>query len=92
MSTVSAQALLADIQPTVLIMVTPLMLSDAAQRAPGVHCVSAEDRRWLNCDIKSMSLPDNVLMAQFAAENGAVEPIQFRDDLLTEGRRRISGW
>jgi D-alanine transaminase len=92
MSAVFAQALLADIQPTVFVMVTPLMLSDATQREQGARCVSAEDRRWLNCDIKSVSLPGSVLMAQFEAENGAVEPIQFRDDLLTEGRRRISGW
>jgi D-alanine transaminase len=75
----------AGIQPTVFVMVTPLALPDAAQRARGVRCVSAEDRRWLNCDIKSVSLLGNVLMAQFAAENDAFETIQFRDGLLTEG-------
>lgn len=73
------------IQPTVFVMVTPLNLPDATQRAQGVHCVSAEDRRWLNCDIKSVSLLGNVLMAQYAAENDAFETIQFRDGLLTEG-------
>ncbi|SIT37072.1 D-alanine aminotransferase [Paraburkholderia ribeironis] len=72
----------AGIQPTVFVMVTPLHLPDAAQ---GVHCVSAEDRRWLNCDIKSVSLLGNVLMAQYAAENDAFETIQFRDGVLTEG-------
>ena len=66
-------------------MVTPLNLPDAATRAQGVRCVSAEDRRWLNCDIKSVSLLGNVLMAQYAAENDAFETIQFRDGLLTEG-------
>ncbi|MFM0224621.1 D-amino acid aminotransferase [Paraburkholderia dipogonis] len=80
-----AHAFPAGIQPTVFVMVTPLNLPDAAQRAQGVRCVSAEDRRWLNCDIKSVSLLGNVLMAQYAAENGAFETIQFRDGMLTEG-------
>ncbi|EIF28754.1 branched-chain amino acid aminotransferase/4-amino-4-deoxychorismate lyase [Burkholderia sp. Ch1-1] len=75
----------AGIQPTVFVMVTPLNLPDAAQRAQGVRCVTAEDRRWLNCDIKSVSLLGNVLMAQYAAENDAFETIQFRDGMLTEG-------
>lgn len=75
----------AGIQPTVFVMVTPLSLPGAAQRAQGVRCVTAEDRRWLNCDIKSVSLLGNVLMAQYAAENDAFETIQFRDGMLTEG-------
>jgi len=75
----------AGIQPTVFVMVTPLNLPDAAQRAQGVRCVTAEDRRWLNCDIKSVSLLGNVLMAQYAAENDAFETIQLRDGMLTEG-------
>lgn len=75
----------AGIRPTVFVMVTPLNLPDAAQRAQGVRCVSAEDRRWLNCDIKSVSLLGNVLMAQYAAENDAFETIQLRDGMLTEG-------
>jgi D-alanine transaminase len=75
----------AGVKPTVFVMVTALNLPDAAQRAQGVRCVSAEDRRWLNCDIKSVSLLGNVLMAQYAAENDAFETIQFRDGLLTEG-------
>lgn len=80
-----AHAFPAGIQPTVFVMVTPLSLPDAAQRAQGVRCVTAEDRRWLNCDIKSVSLLGNVLMAQYAAENDAFETIQFRDGMLTEG-------
>ncbi|OLL33439.1 D-amino acid aminotransferase [Burkholderia sp. SRS-W-2-2016] len=75
----------ANAKPTVFVMVTALNLPDAAQRAQGVRCVSAEDRRWLNCDIKSVSLLGNVLMAQYAAENDAFETIQFRDGWLTEG-------
>lgn len=74
----------ADIAPTVLMMANPMNLPADAQRAAGVRCVTAEDRRWLHSDIKSVSLLGNVLMAQHAVENDAVETIQFRDGLLTE--------
>ncbi|PVX97777.1 D-amino acid aminotransferase [Paraburkholderia unamae] len=70
--------------PTVFAMVNPLKLPTAAQREAGVRCVSAEDKRWLNCDIKSTSLLGNVLMAQHAAEHDAFETIQLRDGFVTE--------
>jgi D-alanine transaminase len=70
--------------PTVFAMVNPLKLPGVAQREHGVRCVSAQDTRWLNCDIKSTSLLGNVLMAQHAAQNDAFETIQLRDGLLTE--------
>jgi D-alanine transaminase len=43
-----------------------------------------EDKRWLRCEIKSISLLGNVLAAQNAAEHGVTESIQFRDGTLTE--------
>jgi len=72
------------IEPTVFMMVMPMVLPTDAQREHGVRCVTAEDRRWLHCDIKSISLLGNVLMAQYAAEHDAVETIQLRDGWLTE--------
>ncbi len=75
----------ANTTPTVFMMVNPLVLPDAAKRAQGANCVSAVDERWLHCDIKSTSLLGNVLMAQFAVEQGAVETIQLREGWLTEG-------
>lgn len=74
----------ANTTPTVFVMVNPLRLPSDAQRASGVACVTAEDRRWLNCDIKATSLLGNVLMAQNAAEHGVFETIQLRDGFLTE--------
>jgi D-alanine transaminase len=79
-----AHAFPAHATPTVLVMVNPMRLPTDAQRASGVACVTAEDRRWLNCDIKSTSLLGNVLMAQHAAEQGVFETIQLRDGWLTE--------
>ena len=70
--------------PTVFIMTNPLSLPSAQARAEGVSCVSMEDKRWLRCEIKSVSLLGNVLAAQFAVEHQATEAIQFRDDWLTE--------
>lgn len=75
----------AGVTPTVFVMANPLVATTDAQRADGVACVTAEDRRWLNCDIKSTSLLGNVLMAQYAVEHGVFETIQLRDGFVTEG-------
>lgn len=79
-----AHAFPKDVVPTVLIMTNPLNLPSAEMRANGVRCVSMDDIRWLLCQVKSVSLLGNVLAAQNAAENNAVESIQFRDGFLTE--------
>ena len=50
----------------------------------GGAAVSAQDNRWLRCDIKSISLIGNVLLRQLSAEAGAPETILFRDGKLTE--------
>jgi D-alanine transaminase len=75
----------AGITPTVFVMLGQLVFPGAADRARGAVAVTAEDKRWLHCDIKSTSLLGNVLMAQHAAEHDALETIQLRDGLLTEG-------
>ncbi len=65
-------------------MTNPMALPPASAVEQGVACVTMEDRRWLNCQIKSTSLLGNVLAAQEAAANGVTEAIQFRDGQLTE--------
>lgn len=80
-----AHAFPAEATPTVFIMSNPLVLPDELRRKEGVACVSMEDKRWLHCEIKSVSLLGSVLAAQYAAEHDAIEAIQFRDDFLTEG-------
>jgi D-alanine transaminase len=49
-----------------------------------VAVVTAEDERWLHCDLKTISLLGNVLARQFAVDHGAVETVLFRDGHLTE--------
>ena len=73
-----------DIVPTVFMMTSPLVLPPAEAREKGVAAVTAVDNRWLRCDIKSVSLLGNVLMAEYAAARGVAETILFRDGLLTE--------
>jgi D-alanine transaminase len=80
-----AHAFPATVVPTVFIMTNPLVLPSTAVRAAGVSCVTMEDKRWLHCEIKSVSLLGNVLAAQYAVEHEATESIQFRDGMLTEG-------
>ena len=80
-----AHAFPADATPTVFIMTNPFSPPDADAVNHGVCCVTTDDLRWQRCDIKSISLLGNVLAAQHAAENAALEAIQFRDGFLTEG-------
>lgn len=51
----------------------------------GGEAVLFEDIRWLRCDIKSLNLLGAVLAKQSAKERGAVEAIQHRGQVVTEG-------
>jgi D-alanine transaminase len=77
-------ALPKNIEPTVFMMSNPLVNPPQAQVEQGGAAVSAQDNRWLRCDIKSISLLGNCLLRQLSAEAGAVETILFRDGKLTE--------
>ena len=71
-------------RPTVFMMSNPLSLPTPEQVQHGVAVVTADDNRWLRCDLKTTSLLGNVLMRQKAADVGAVETVMFRDGHLTE--------
>ena len=51
----------------------------------GGSVITAEDIRWLRCDIKSLNLLGNVLAKQAAVEKGAIEAIMHRGNTVTEG-------
>ena len=72
------------VAPTVFMMSNPLMLPTREQVERGVAVVTAQDNRWLRCDLKTTSLLGNVLMRQLAVDHGAVETVMFRDGHLTE--------
>jgi D-alanine transaminase len=70
--------------PTVYATAFPFS-SKLDQLKYGVKVITTEDIRWLRCDIKSVSLLPNVLAAQKAYEQGAVEAIFIRNGIVTEG-------
>ncbi|RST76451.1 D-amino-acid transaminase [Siminovitchia acidinfaciens] len=55
------------------------------QLESGVDAITAEDIRWLRCDIKSLNLLPNVLAKQEATEAGCFEAILHRSGIVTEG-------
>jgi D-alanine transaminase len=73
------------VKPTVFAMLAPMTAPSQALRQQGLRAISLEDKRWLHCDIKSVSLLGNVLAKQAAVKAGVDEVVQFRDDYLTEG-------
>jgi D-alanine transaminase len=77
-------ALPKNVEPTVFMMSNPLVTPPRELVEKGGTAVSAQDYRWLRCDIKSISLIGNCLLREVSAEAGAVETILFRDGRLTE--------
>ena len=69
------------VPPTVFMMSNPLSLPTREQVERGVAVVTADDNRWLRCDLKTTSLLGNVLMRQSRGDVGAVETVMFRDGL-----------
>ncbi len=74
-----------DVAPTVFIMSNPLLTPPKELLASGVAAITANDNRWLRCDIKAISLLPNVLLRQIAVDVGAVETVLLREGFLTEG-------
>lgn len=74
-----------DTPQTVFMMANPLSTPTPELKARGVCAVTARDNRWLNCDIKAISLLPNVLLRQQAVDAGCAETVLLRDGFLTEG-------
>jgi D-alanine transaminase len=73
------------VHPTVFMMSAPLQTTPPELLKTGVVAITAQDNRWLRCDIKAISLLPNVLLRQMAVDCGAVETVLLRDGILTEG-------
>ena len=73
------------VSPTVFIMSNPLLPPPAELLTTGAAAITAEDNRWLRCDIKGISLLPNVLLRQMAIDVGAMETLLLRSGFMTEG-------
>jgi D-alanine transaminase len=73
-----------NMSPTVYATAFPFA-SKWDQLENGVKVITTDDIRWLRCDIKSISLLPNVLAAEKAHEQNAVEAIFIRNGIVTEG-------
>jgi D-alanine transaminase len=73
------------VSPTVFIMSNPLLPPPAELLTTGAIAITAEDNRWLRCDIKGISLLPNVLLRQMAIDVGAMETVLLRSGFMTEG-------
>ena len=73
------------VSPTVFIMSNPLLPPPAELLTTGATAITAEDNRWLRCDIKGISLLPNVLLRQMAIDVGAMETVLLRSGFMTEG-------
>lgn len=71
--------------PTVFMMSSPLSPPAVELKSSGVTAITAQDNRWLRCDIKAISLLPNVLLRQLAVAAGTMEAVLLRDGFLTEG-------
>ncbi len=71
--------------PSILAFVWPLTGVSAQVQDEGVSAITLEDFRWHRCDIKSIALLANVMLADDALRNGHNEAILHRDGQVTEG-------
>ena len=71
--------------PTVFAYTQLLKYPPAEHLTQGVTAVTTADIRWQRCDIKAIALLANALLRQQAIEQGAVEAILVRDNVVTEG-------
>ncbi|MFZ5582261.1 MAG: D-amino acid aminotransferase [Pseudomonadota bacterium] len=73
------------VTPTVFAYADRLPTPSAELLATGGTALTAEDFRWLRCDLKTVSLVANVLLRQLSAAAGCTETILLRDGLVMEG-------
>ena len=75
----------ADIKPTILVMCEDYPAFNAGQIKKGFSASLQDDFRWMKSNIKSISLLGNVLLKNYASQNGFYETLLIRNNKLTEG-------
>jgi D-alanine transaminase len=70
-------------EPVIMAYCSAVARPVAAMKA-GVKAVTADDIRWLRCDLKTLNLLANVMAKQHALDQGADEVILHRNGTVTE--------
>lgn len=71
------------VQPVLLADIQPVSRPSVKQNL-GICAGFVEDRRWLHCDIKSISLLGNLLALDEAKQKGFEEAVLLREGFVTE--------
>ncbi|RMH15484.1 MAG: D-amino acid aminotransferase [Gammaproteobacteria bacterium] len=71
--------------PTVFMMLQAVDSASLQRLRKGIRAITHRDIRWECCHLKTTSLLPNVLLKQWAIQDGADEVILFRDGHITEG-------
>ena len=66
------------------IMIKPMAISDLSEK---VKLITAEDTRYLHCNIKTLNLIPNIIALQRALEAGCYEAVFHRGETVTECTR-----
>ena len=74
-----------NIKPTVLVMGEEYKVFSKEKLGKGFKGCVRDDFRWMKSNIKSISLLGNVMLKNYAAQNGFYETLLVRNKKLTEG-------
>ena len=72
-----------EVQPVLMADIQPASRPSAKQNI-GSRAGFVEDKRWLHCDIKSISLLGNIMALDEAQQKGYDEAVLVRDGIVTE--------
>lgn len=72
-----------EVQPVLMADIQPTSRPSAKQNI-GIRAGFVEDKRWLHCDIKSISLLGNIMALDEAQQKGYDEAVLVRDGIVTE--------
>ena len=75
----------ARVNPTIFLMPLAMKPPEPERIQQGVAAITAQDNRWLRCDLKATSLLANVLLRQLSVDADCAETLLLRDGWLTEG-------
>ncbi|MFR3685586.1 MAG: D-amino-acid transaminase [Enterococcus sp.] len=72
-----------EVQPVLIADIQPASRPSAKQNI-GIRAGFVQDKRWLHCDIKSISLLGNIMALDEAQQKGYDEAVLVRDGIVTE--------